>query len=129
MKNIIRVYVAGPYSDDNVLRVLKNIGRGEAWSSKLFKLGFAPFVPWHDKEFVISNWKHNFEVHAFYEYSMAWLEVSHAVFIVPNEKGLKNWEDSTGTMGEIKRANELNIPVFYTIEELLKYRDSLQNKI
>ncbi len=34
-----RIYVAGKYSADNVLDVLKNIGRGQAMCSKLFSLG------------------------------------------------------------------------------------------
>lgn len=120
---MIKVYVAGAYSDDNVLGVLKNIGRGEYWASELFQKGFAPFTPWHDKQFVISNWNDKFTVPMFYNYSMEWLKVSDCVFIVPNVKGMKNWEDSKGTLEEINVASENNIPVFYNIEDLLKFKD------
>lgn len=126
---MIKVYVAGPYSDDNVLGVLKNIGRGQEYAAYLFILGFAPFTPWHDKEFVIHNWDTNFEVDYFYNYSNAWLTVSDVVFVVPNSNGLRNWEDSFGTVVEIQRAKELKIPVFYSVDELLRYRENLQNKI
>jgi hypothetical protein len=118
---MIRVYVAGAYSDDNVIGVLKNIGRGEYYASQLFINGFAPFTPWHDKTFVINNWSANFHVSDFYEYSLAWLMVSDCVFIVPNHPGLKNWEDSVGTLEEIKKAKELYLPIFYSLEDLIKH--------
>ena len=116
-----KIYVAGAYSDDNVLGVLKNIGRGEEYASILFQNGFAPFTPWHDKDFVVKHWRKEFTVPMFYEYSMEWLRCSDAVFIVPNCHGLKNWEDSNGTLAEIKEAKEHNIPVFYEMHDLLKY--------
>ena len=113
--DIKRVYVAGPYSADNVLDVLKNIGRGEKTCAELFRLGFAPFCPWHDKSFVTDRPDDQFTIQQFYEYSIAWLEVSDAVLV------LLNSENSKGTQAEIKRAMELNIPVFYSIEELRAY--------
>ena len=119
-----RVYVAGAYSDDNVLGVLKNIGRGQYWASQLFFKGFAPFTPWHDKTFVTDNFDAEFTVDMFYEYSMEWLRVSDAVFVVPNEHGLKNWQDSKGTLEEIRIAWELKIPVFYKLEELEAWNQS-----
>lgn len=121
MNKPIKVYVAGPYSDDNVLGVLKNIGRGQYYASLLFRLGFAPFTPWHDKEFVIQNWDGDFTVKQFYNYSTAWLEVSDAVFVVPNRAGLKNVEDSYGTLQELKVARQRNIPIFFTVEELVMF--------
>jgi hypothetical protein len=116
-----KVYVAGPYSDTNVLGVLRNIGRGQDWASHLFMLGFAPFTPWHDKEFVIQNYDEHFEVSDFYEYSMEWLMVSDAVFVVPNLVGLKNWQDSGGTLKELETAEEHGIPIFYELDKLEEY--------
>jgi len=118
LKNMKKIYVAGAFSDDNVLGVLKNIGRGQEFASLLFKEGFAPFVPWFDKEFVIHRWNEEMKVENFYNYSMEWLKSSDAVFVVPNFTGLKNWEDSVGTVAEIKTAEDNNIPVFYNINDL-----------
>lgn len=118
-----RVYVAGAYSDNNVLGVLENIGRGQYWASQLFLNGFAPFTPWHDKTFVTDNWGEEFTVPMFYEYSMQWLRVSDAVFVIPNHVGLKDWENSKGTLAEIAEAEELEIPVFYDFHELMRWRD------
>lgn len=109
-----RIYVAGAYSANNVLDVLKNIGRGETYSADLFMKGYAPFCPWHDKDFVMRHWDKDFTVQMFYDYSMAWLDVSDVVFVIPN------WENSKGVIAEIKRAMELNIPVVYSYEELEK---------
>lgn len=116
-----RIYVAGAYSDDNVLGVLKNIGRGQEMACKLFQLGFAPFVPWFDKEFVFANWRDEFRVSDFYDYSIAWLLASDAVFVVPNHPGMKNWEESTGTLEEIRIAKAHDIPVFFDINNLLSH--------
>lgn len=116
-----RVYVAGAYSDNNVISVLKNIGRGEHYAQAVFKSGLAPFTPWHDKTFVIQNWSDTFDVKQFYDYSLAWLDVSDAVFVIPNHNGLKDWQQSKGTLAEIKRAEELNIPVFFTLTKLIKW--------
>lgn len=119
-----RVYVAGAYSDDNVIGVLKNIGRGQYWSGRIFQAGMAPFCPWFDKEYVIMNWEDDFDVEKFYAYSLAWLEPSDAVFVIPNYRGLKDWQDSKGTLAEIKQAKELGIPVFYTWDKLIAWKNS-----
>lgn len=109
----IRVYVAGAYSANNVLDVLKNIGRGQHYAAELFMAGFAPFCPWHDKEYVIHNWDKEMTVDMFYKYSLAWLEVSDWVFVAPE------WENSTGTKMEIEKAKELGLPIFYSLDDIL----------
>jgi hypothetical protein len=109
---INRVYVAGKYSADNVLDVLRNIGRGEKACAHLFDMGFAPFCPWSDKVYVTSNPDGLFTVEQFKNQSMAWLEVSDAVLVLPG------YEESKGTLAEIARAKELGIPVFYSVGEL-----------
>lgn len=84
---MIKIYVAGAYSADNVIDVLRNIGRGQEAAAELFRLGFAPFCPWLDKEFVIHNWRDNQDDKMFKEYSMEWLRVCDGVMIVPNHIG------------------------------------------
>lgn len=101
-----RVYVAGPYSADNVLDVLKNIGRGEQVCADLFSQGFAPFCPWHDKSYVIDRPFDEFTVQQFYDFSMAWLRVSDAIFLI------RGWEKSKGTLAEVEEAKRLCIPIF-----------------
>ncbi len=123
-----KVYIAGAYSDDNVLGVLRNIGRGEDWAAKLFLNGYAPFTPWHDKSFIITKWDAKFTVDMFYNYSIEWLKVSDAVFVVPNEPGLRNWQDSHGTLEEINIAQANGIPVFYSMYDLYTNKKELIEK-
>ena len=115
MKKRIKVYVAGAYSADNVLSVLQNIGRGEKACAELFRLGFAPFCPWHDKSYVINNPDVEFKIEDFYEYSIAWLEVSEVMFVLPGHSC------SSGTVKEITLAKELGMPVCYSIDELVEF--------
>ena len=107
-----KVYVAGAYSANNIIDCLKNIGRGEYYSAKIFMMGLAPFCPWHDADYVIKNWDKDFTVKMFYDYSMAWLDVSDCVFLVPG------WENSKGTLAEIERAKELGIPIYKNLEDI-----------
>jgi len=124
-----KVYIAGAYSDDNVIGVLKNIGRGEYWAAELFAFEFAPFTHWHDKSFIIRNFEDKFTVKEFYDYSLEWLKVSDILFIVPNEPGLKNWQDSKGTLKEIEVAKNLGIPIFYDLSNLLNWRKEQMNEL
>lgn len=114
MKKKIKVYVAGSYSADNVIDVLKNIGKGEKACAKLFELGFAPFSPWADRSFIINNPDVEFSVEDFYEFSIAWLGVSDIMLVIDG------WENSKGTKAEIKLAKELGIWVCYSIDELVE---------
>ena len=108
-----RVYVAGAYSADNVVQVLNNMGRGIRASLDVLLAGYAPFVPWFDYHFnLYEKGEKNLTVQHYYNYSMAWLEASDAVLVLPNS------ENSKGTQKELQRAKELNIPIFDTLGAL-----------
>ena len=110
-----RIYVAGAYSADNVLEVLHNIRKGIRASVEVMLAGYAPFSPWLDYQFVLMLQEHEeLSVQQFYDYSMAWLEASDAVLVLPDS------ENSEGTQAEILRANELDIPVFYSQQEFME---------
>lgn len=101
----MRIYVAGKYSDTNIIGCLNNIHDGIKASVEVLKQGHAPFCPWLDYQFQFFD--KTLTVEDYYRYSMAWLEVSDEVWVLPNS------ENSKGTQAEIKRAVELNIPVKY----------------
>ncbi len=108
-----RIYVAGPYSADNVLGVLDNIRKGLRASTQVFLAGGAPFCPWSDFLFHLMTQRgEKLTLQQYYDYSMSWLECCHAVLVV------EGWEASPGTLREIERANELGIPVYYDLYEL-----------
>jgi hypothetical protein len=82
-------------------------------ATKVFKAGFAPFCPHLDFHYsLMVEDDTDFTVKEYYKYSMAWLEVSDAVLLLPG------WEDSKGTLAEIERARELNIPIFNRLEDV-----------
>ena len=113
---LLKVYVAGNYSADNIIDGLRNIGRGRKIAAGLFEMGFAPFTPWWDASFVVDNPEGNYTKQMFYDASLAWMEVSDAVYVISG-KG-----DGGGVSKEIERAEELGIPVFYRYDELFDWR-------
>lgn len=111
----MKVYVAGPYSSDNVLGVLSNIRKGNRWAYQLLQQGFAPFSPWLDYHFVLEDHTNDLSVQDFYEYSMEWLRASEAVFVQGD------WRNSKGTVAEVEEAQKLNIPVFFDLSKLINH--------
>lgn len=106
-----RVYVAGLYSADNVMDVLRNIRRGIEAATEVLKAGYAPFCPWLDYHFVLFDSNDELPKQAFYDYSMAFVEVCHAMLVISNAEG-------SGVNAEIDRAKELGIPIVHTLSEL-----------
>lgn len=100
-----RIYVAGAYSADNVIDLQANMRRGIALSLRVLLEGYAPFCPWLDFEFGLFA---EVTLAEYYEYSLAWLEVSDAMLVM--RQGL---ETSHGTQAEMRFARERGIPVFY----------------
>ena len=118
---MLRLYVAGAYSANNVLDVLKNIGRGRKACAEFFSLGFAPFCPWHDMDFIIMNPDNIFNIQQFRDYCLEYLKVSQVMFILPDS------QDHEGVQDEIKLAKELNIPRFEDKANLIKYKNIIES--
>jgi len=100
-----RIYIAGKYSANNILDCLNNIHDGIKKSVEVLKQGDAPFCPWLDYQFHFFD--KTLTISDYYRYSMAWLEVSDEVWVLPD------WKNSKGTQAEIDRAIELDIPIKY----------------
>jgi hypothetical protein len=111
MKQFFRVYVAGRYSG-NTIDFLNNMVRGQKESVKLLKLGFIPFCPFLDYQFQFHD--QSLVVDDYYRYSIGWLEVCDAVYVLPDS------EESQGTQREIKIAQDFGIPVVYNLNDLRK---------
>jgi hypothetical protein len=108
--NRLRVYCAGAYSGPDVLSVLGNMRRGIRLATDVLQAGFAPFCPWYDYHYCLAT---ELRIEDLYSYSMAWLEASQAVIVCPIGAAT-----SRGTQAEITRANELGIPVFWSLADL-----------
>lgn len=107
-----RVYIAGKLNDEAV-GYIKNINRMVVYAEKVRRYGFAVFIPAVD--FLVGVIMGDLEYKDYFDNSQPWMEVSDAVFVVPG------WETSNGTKCEIKRASDLDIPVFFDLEALNGY--------
>lgn len=108
-----RVYVAGPYSADNILKGLENIRAGQRMAAKLLQRGYAVFCPWLDHQlFLQIREGEAISLETIQAHSMAWLQASDAVLV------LRGWQASKGTLAEIMRALDLRIPIFYNSFDL-----------
>ena len=116
MEKPLKIYVAGNYSADNTIETLQNIGKGEEICAELFKEGFAPFCPWHDKTYATSLPYTYLPVEHFRAVSMVWLEVSEAMLVISG-KG-----EGGGVDAEIVRAKEFGVLIFESMNALLDWR-------
>ena len=111
-----RVYVAGPYSAKDIISVLENMKVGIRASVEVLLAGFAPFCPWIDYHFSFATRDNEkITVDDYYNYGLAWLEVSDALLVLPNS------ENSKGVKMEIDLAKKKNIPIFYDLKILKNY--------
>lgn len=114
-----RVYVAGAYSADNMVDLLANMRRGIDLAMRAWNAGFAPFTPWLDLLLHMQPCAAGLDIHDCYDMSMKWLEVSDAVLVQ-----VMGADKSVGTQAEIARAEKLGIPVFWTLAELIEWKNA-----
>ncbi len=116
-----RIYIAGPFSGNNVIEILNNIRKGMRLATQVFLKGYSPFCPWLDFHFQLMLQEgETLSVDDYYRYSIDWLEVSDAMLVMPNS------ENSKGVQMELMVAKELYIPVFYSIVELINENISIK---
>ena len=114
-----RIYVAGAYSGTDVITILNNMREGMRLATRVMLAGHAPFAPWLDYHFqLMLRDGERLSVEDYYRYSIAWLDVSDCMLLVPG------WEKSTGTAKERKRAERvLDIPAFEYIGDCIAWAD------
>ena len=107
-----RVYIASPYSKgDQAINVRRQIDCADA----LMALGFTPYAP------LLSHFQHLVHprpIKDWYKFDNEWVKACDYLLRLPGE--------SKGADDEVALANELGIPVFYSIEELYKW-DNVAN--
>jgi hypothetical protein len=102
----LKVFISAPYTNpDPVINTRKAI----TVANDLMELGFIPWIPhlnlfWHlvypqDPDY-------------WYAYDLEWLKVCDCVLRLPGE--------SVGADREVEVAKKIGIPVFYSIDELLR---------
>ena len=102
--DMIKVYVASPYTlGDVAVNVKKQIDAVD----ELMNKGFAPFAP------LYSHFQHMVHPRPYQDWikiDLEWVRVCDCVLRLEGE--------SSGADGEVKLAKELNIPVYYSFDEL-----------
>jgi hypothetical protein len=102
-----KVFIAGPYTLGDVAQ---NVKMAMNMANDLINLGFAPYCP-HLTHFLHMN---HFQLYATWlQLDLIYLACCDALIRLPGQ--------SNGADGEVKKAEELNIPVFYDLENLLQW--------
>jgi hypothetical protein len=114
------IYVAGPYTTNNQLGILKNIKTGIDVCVELINMGFAPYCPWLDYQYVIS---HGVDGKVLFDVSVEYLLVSECMYLV------EGWEESTGVKKEIIIAGLIPIPIFNTMIDCKNFLRKLEDRI
>ena len=112
----IRVYVAGPIQGPDFLHSLANLESGQAWTAKLFQLGFSPFPVFCDASF-IQRVRPIPPIGEVYAYSCAWLRAADAMLVLPGS------ESSRGVTQEITVACKAGVPVIHDLTDLCAWAD------
>lgn len=107
---MIKVYLAGPYSTDTVIGMLRNIREGISAATILLRRGYAVYCPWLDFQFGLQA---PIGLKEYQDNSIEWLKVSDVLFLLPR------WEQSKGAQRERSIAMSRGIPVVYGYAELL----------
>ena len=109
---MIKVYIASPYTKGDVA---VNVKVQIDMVDELMNLGVAPFCP------LYSHFQHMAHPRPYQDWiaiDLEWLPVCDCVLRLAGE--------SSGADGEVKLANELGIPVFYSVEEMQAYYDIVE---
>ncbi len=107
-----RIYIAGPYTKGDVCQ---NVREAIDVAEELTRHGFVPFVPhlthfWH----LI----HPHSIDFWYDYDNEWIAICHSLLRLPG--------DSVGADAEVRLAEKLGVPVFYSVEDLVTVSEGEQ---
>ena len=104
-------YIAGKYRDTYPYQIQENIDRAKEVAKEVWKAGHVAICPHLNS---INFEGINTEQH-FIDGTLEILRRCDALILVPG------WETSQGTLGEIKEAEKLRIPVLYSVDQFLDF--------
>lgn len=108
------VFVAGPYRAISEWAVCQNVRRAESLSLELWALGLAVICPHKNTE----SFGGALSDAVWLQGALEIVRRSDAVVCTPD------WELSEGARGEVELANQIGIPVFYTMDEVSQWVQS-----
>jgi hypothetical protein len=100
-----RIYIASPYTIGDQA---ENVKAQMDAAHRLMEAGFAPFWPLHSH---FLHMVHPKPYAVWLDWDLTWLKCCDALLRLPGE--------SAGADNEVGYAEDCNIPVFYSIEELI----------
>lgn len=109
------IYLAGPYSADNLLGAMAHIRAGQYAASVLLAAGYNVHCPWLDYQLLLHT---DITVADYQRNSMSFLKRwAHLMILLPG------WWSSKGSRAEIEVAFQKGVPCYdhdasYVIEEL-----------
>ena len=101
---MIKVYIASPYTLGDVA---VNVKRQLDIADELMNKGFVPFAPLYSP---FQHMAHPGPYEDWIKIDLEWVKVCDCVLRLEGK--------SSGADGEVKLAKELNIPVYYSLDEL-----------
>ncbi len=107
------VYVAGAYTAPTDIEVERNVKTARDYALKVCKMGFSVICPHMNTKGYERDGMTYEEV---MENDFEQVARCDGMFMVPN------WENSKGSLRERKLAIELGLPIFYSFEELEKFK-------
>lgn len=102
----IRIYIASPYTLGDVAVNVKNQMDAAA---KLIDAGFAPFVPLYSH---FQHMAHPRPYNVWTALDNEWVPVCDCVLRLPGE--------SSGADAEVKLAESLGLPIYYSVQEAIE---------
>ncbi len=111
----MRIYVAHTYgrrwglTDEECER---NAEKSIEWGRRLIKLGHNPYIP-NLFHYVHKGWAHSPDEQLYFNLVSEWIQNCNALFVAE----LPPWENS-GVHREIKIAESLDLPVYYSLKEI-----------
>ncbi len=102
---MIKIYIASPYTLGDVA---VNVKTQLDMADTLMNLGFAPIVPLYSH---FQHMAHPRPYESWIQQGLFWVTISDALLRLPGE--------SKGADGEVSLACQHNIPVFYSLDQLL----------
>ena len=114
-----RVYIAGPLTptqSNYAIHYLENVRRMIRLGVEAMMAGFHPYIPALDFHiFLALHDNERITEEMVKQTSIEWLKACDAVLLTPG------WEDSPGTLRELKIADEMGIPVFTSFNDLVLF--------
>jgi hypothetical protein len=128
-KKVEFIYIAGLLtprgikSTNPAIEYLLNVRDLARIGLELLREGFAPFCPALDfLYFMLLREDERITEPMIKRFSKDWLRRCDAILMTPG------WEKSTGSIAEKLVAEGLGLPVFYTVNEIIKYNEKITYK-